>query len=174
MDTDTPLPDNRPTDEPLPARNGKGLIVKRGPDGRIAKGNQPANMIGVAADPRTMAAARWEKYRRAAAARVQKYAASIDPTVTTPEDAAALLVERTYQQAMDAERPQPDALLAVQRSIGAMPLSANETRQDGNTPAINAANVTINLVMSDIAASLLQPDDSDVVDADTDDDTGAD
>lgn len=102
-----------------------GAIV-RDDRGRFVKGAEAQGKpIKSSADARTMAQKRWAKARLAAADRVTREAAAIDPSVNTWADAWGLVTAKQYTALMDSDKPRGDDLLAIGRAIGAMPSDAD-------------------------------------------------
>jgi hypothetical protein len=90
-----------------------------------------------------MVARRQEKYRQAMVKRVTKEAASIDPDVQTPADAAALLLASQYTKLLDQDKPAVEqAAKLVSMMTGAT--ETNSQRANEPTPGtISAAPDTL-------------------------------
>jgi hypothetical protein len=146
-------------------------LVPRDEKGRFIKGaGERGKPIKSSADARMMAQKRWAKARKAAADRVTREAASIDPTVNTWADAWGLVTARQYSALMDSDKPRGDDLLAIGKAIGAMPsdvdkAQAAEVAQPRTQPDVVLALLAVleRVDITDISSS-----DANVIDADTD------
>ena len=70
-----------------------------------------------AQNARELAKRRWDKTRRAAVERIVGEAASIDPTVSTYDNAYALAAVRQYQALLDYDKPAQDQLDKLRRMM---------------------------------------------------------
>ena len=102
--------------------------------GRYLPGiTQPTAKPITSANARSLALARADKYRKAAARGILKEAMSIDPSVVTSFDAWGVLNGRAYVEAMD--KPRADLLEQIGRNIGAT-LRQDERIAGGDSPAL--------------------------------------
>ena len=70
---------------------------------------------------------RWARARQAAANRITREAAAIDPTVSTWAEAWGLVAAKQYVALIDSEKPRGDDLYRIGQVMGALP-TALETR----------------------------------------------
>lgn len=104
------------------------------------------------ANAREMAERRWRKYRLAAANRVMREAAAIDPEVRTVADAWGVLNARLFAELMD--RPRGDDVAQLGRNIGALPLPHERQLADGQAVQAQTVNI-MQIIGGDAAAEIL-------------------
>lgn len=149
-------------------------VIIRDDKGRFIKGTRAPGTINSSASARNLAQKRWAKARKAAADRVVREAASIDPTVNTWADAWGLVTARQYSALMDSDKPRGDDLLAIGKAIGAMPSDADKVRDDIQAQPRTQPDVVLALLAvlerSGDITNISSNDD--VIDADTDEGGG--
>lgn len=118
-------------DEKLPDGRDRYRLLSSGAVLDNAAGHIVARRI-TSEQGREMAARRWDKYREATASRILKEARSIDPDVKTEHDAWALLLSRTFQQALDSEKPRAEAVEVIGKALGAMPFAHDVKLLEGD------------------------------------------
>lgn len=136
MANNVPMPIDDATAE-KPLRDEKGRLLRKLESGAPTITPETA---------RSMVARRWDNYRRAAANRITREAAAIDPTVNTPADAWGVVVAKQYTALLDADKPRGDDLYRMGQIIGALPTvydkaDANSASQIDDAAAMILARI---------------------------------
>lgn len=137
--------------EVVPVNDGSGDgagVALRDSRGRMLR-PLPGQHVITQANASTLAKKRWDIARRKAALRVVEEAAAVDPRVTLPSDAWALVVARQYVAMLDSDKPRVDDLAKLGQLLGLV--RGPNDNADGGNGAAAVVNSPIVLILAELA-----------------------
>jgi hypothetical protein len=135
MTTNTPLKTS------VTARDSNGRMLAPLPGGAAPI---------TSANARSMAQKRWDNYRREIVKRVTGEAASIDPEIQTPAQAAAFLVASQYTKLLDQDKPAVDQAVKLLQVMAGVSETGNSQRANESTPGTISASPDTLMQLVDI------------------------